>query len=202
MSRMGRSFSSLVLFMRLALIRLTSRYPFSSRSVSAVLGWFTNRAIYERMRVRGIASVAGTLIATLSLMFILQNALLAIFSSDTKTFPALQGALHTIGPVNMTDHELRLVVISLALVGMTHLFLFHTRLGKALRAVADQATNAEVVGISAQKIPDLVFILGSSLAGVAGILFAIEYGLDPSMATMVAFDVSGRRQASGPSESH
>jgi branched-chain amino acid transport system permease protein len=58
-----------------------------------------------------------------------------------------------------------------------------TKLGKAMRAVADNKDVAEVVGISAEKIYSWSFIIGSAIAGIAGILVGLEQNLEPTMGT-------------------
>ena len=58
-----------------------------------------------------------------------------------------------------------------------------TKLGKAMRAVADNKEAAEIVGISTEKIYAWVFIIGSAIAGAAGILVGLEQNLEPTMGT-------------------
>lgn len=141
--------------------------------------------IYERLRNRSAISSAGALMATFSLMLILQNALLVVFGSSTRSLRDLQGSIHLIFDVPWTTHEIVTVVLSIFLVLLLALVLRFTRLGKALRAVADQEMVAEVVGIPTKQMRGIAFGIASLCAAVAGILFAIEYGLDPSMSTSV-----------------
>ncbi|MSR85509.1 branched-chain amino acid ABC transporter permease, partial [Candidatus Uhrbacteria bacterium] len=152
--------------------------------IATALGLLINSQIYERMRKNGVVSIAGTLIATISILLIIQNVLLAVFGSATKFFSALQGQVHTFGTVNVTDNEVRIIILCPILLILLTLFLSKTRIGKALRAVADNEMVAEVVGISARRMRMMVFGIGSALAGIAGILFAIEYSLVPSMVVM------------------
>jgi branched-chain amino acid transport system permease protein len=58
-----------------------------------------------------------------------------------------------------------------------------TKLGKAMRAVSDNKDVAEVLGISAEKIYSWSFIIGSIIAGIAGILVGLEQNLEPTMGT-------------------
>ncbi|TAL19488.1 branched-chain amino acid ABC transporter permease [Patescibacteria group bacterium] len=153
---------------------------------AVLLGWLLNAAIYERLRDRAAVSTAGALIATLSALLILQNMALAIFGSGTKSLADFQGAAREFGPVVLTGNELRILVIAPIVIFLLAFFLGRTKTGKALRAVADNEIVAEVVGIPAKKMRAVVFAVGSLLAGVAGILFAIEYNLEPGMSTGVA----------------
>jgi branched-chain amino acid transport system permease protein len=58
-----------------------------------------------------------------------------------------------------------------------------TKIGKAMRAVADNKDVAEIVGISSEKIYAYSFIVGSAIAGIAGILVGLEQNLEPTMGT-------------------
>jgi len=58
-----------------------------------------------------------------------------------------------------------------------------TRIGKAMRAVADNKDMAEVIGISSEKIYSAVFMVGSAVAGIVAILVGLEQNLEPTMGT-------------------
>lgn len=155
-------------------------------AAAVLLGVLMNSLVYERMRTRAAVSTAGTLIATLSLLLIVENTILAYFGSSTKTFLKLSGSIHEFGPVLISTHEIRILVITPIILFVLVWFLRKSRIGKALRAVAEHETVAEVVGISSKKMRTLAFVIGSFLAGISGIFFAIEYNLEPSMSTMAA----------------
>jgi branched-chain amino acid transport system permease protein len=61
------------------------------------------------------------------------------------------------------------------LAGLLYLFLYRTRVGKAIRAVADNREAAELVGIPTTRVLSLAFALGSALAGVSGMLIATMF---------------------------
>ena len=60
-----------------------------------------------------------------------------------------------------------------------------TKVGREMRAVADNKELASISGINQQRIADYSFVLGSLLAGVAGILIGIEQNLSPEMGTFL-----------------
>ena len=62
-------------------------------------------------------------------------------------------------------------------------FMKRTKLGKAMRAVSDNKDVAQICGISSENIYAWSFIIGSAIAGVAGILIGLEQNLDPAMGT-------------------
>lgn len=66
-------------------------------------------------------------------------------------------------------------VLTAALAGLLYLFLYRTRIGKAIRAVADNREAAELVGIPTTRVLSLAFALGSALAGVSGVLIGTMF---------------------------
>lgn len=154
--------------------------------LAGITGVSLNEFVYEKLRDSRAVSGAGLLIATLSLLLLIQNAVLALFGSSTKTFRELKGSVHAIGSILLSRHEILILAgVPLILAGLWW-FLKKTRSGKALRAVADHEGVAEVVGIDARSARRLVFAIASVLAGLGGVLFAIQYNLEPNMATSVS----------------
>ncbi len=155
-------------------------------AAAVALGVGMNVAVYERLRGRRAVSAAGILIATLSLLLIVQNALTALFGAGTVPLAALQGRTRDVLGVILTTHELRILAIGPAALAALALWLSRSRTGTALRAVADHETVAEVVGIDSRRMRTMAFALGSALAGLAGVLLSIEYNLEPGMGVSVA----------------
>ena len=81
----------------------------------------------------------------------------------------------------MSADELFVVGLAAALMVGLHLFLTRTRLGKAMRAVSDNATLAQVTGIDVQNVIRLDWIVGGSLAAVAGMFFGLTVQVRPNM---------------------
>ena len=72
---------------------------------------------------------------------------------------------------------------SFVLLALLFLFMKKTKIGKAMRAVSDNKDVAEILGISSEKIYNWSFIIGSAIAGIAGILISLEQSLEPTMGT-------------------
>jgi branched-chain amino acid transport system permease protein len=85
----------------------------------------------------------------------------------------------------ITHLQLVIVFISLLLFVLLFLFMKKTKLGRNMKAVSDNKELASIIGINYKKISDYSFILGSGLAGVAGILIGLEQNLYPTMGTML-----------------
>ena len=71
----------------------------------------------------------------------------------------------------------QILILVVAVISMTLLLLLvhKTNLGRAMRAVSESPANASLMGISVDKIIGLTFMLGAALAGIAGVLIALNY---------------------------
>ncbi len=151
--------------------------------IGSFLGWLSNIFVYKPLRKRGSGS-AILLVASIALLIMLESLVLILFGADVKTigFIEISKGLEILGIV-ITPLQLLIIFVSLVLLILLFLFMKKTKLGKAMRAVADNKEVAEIVGISSEKIYSWSFIIGSAIAGVAGILVGLEQNLEPSMGT-------------------
>lgn len=175
-----------------ALWQISGWHPAVAASFTLIvgvgLGMAMNTFVFElmRRRKRGPATWAETLIASFALLIFIQNALLAVFGPQPKIFHDYPVRIFDIGGAAVTSHQLLALSVGLALLLALALFLKTTKLGKAMRAAADNESMAEVVGINTSRVREAAVILASALAAAAGMLFALEYNLDPSMPTIIA----------------
>lgn len=156
--------------------------------VAIGLGLAMNTFVFEAMRrrKRGPASWAETLIASFALLILIQNILLATFGAQPLLFRGFRPAIFDVFGAAITSHQLTTMLVAGALLAGLSFFIKFTKTGKAMRAVADHESVAEVIGINSRNIRDIAVVLASAVAGVAGILFALEYNLDPGMPTLTA----------------
>jgi len=89
----------------------------------------------------------------------------------------------TVLGANITTLQLIIIGTSVVLLVLLWLFINHTRLGKIMRAVADNPELAKISGINTERIQIYGFAIGSALAGVAGLLIGMEQNLEPTMGT-------------------
>jgi branched-chain amino acid transport system permease protein len=151
--------------------------------LAGLLGLASYRLIYEPLQRRKSSNVI-LLIASLGLLILLENVILIIFGPSIKTinYFGISRGMNLLGAI-ITPVQLAIIIISLILLGALYLFMNKTRLGRNMRAVADNKELTSVIGINYKFIADMSFIIGSVLAGIAGILIAIEQNLVPSMGT-------------------
>lgn len=150
---------------------------------AAIFGLLMNALVYRQLRKRKASSVI-LLIASFALLILVESLILLFFGADVKTigFIKIEKGLEFFGAI-ITPLQIFIIVSSFVLLALLWLFIKKTRLGKAMRAVADNREIAAITGISAEKIYNWSFIIGSAIAGIAGILVGLEQNLEPTMGT-------------------
>ncbi|KUG25696.1 high-affinity branched-chain amino acid transport system permease protein livh [hydrocarbon metagenome] len=145
--------------------------------IGCMMEWF----VYKPLRKRGATSII-LLLASLGLYIVLQNLISMMFGDDTKsirTWPVVAGR-EVLG-ARITDVQIIIIVASIVLVVLVAGFLALAKTGKAMRAVANNKELADVSGINSDKIILISFAFGSALAGIAGILVALDVDMTPTM---------------------
>ena len=145
--------------------------------IGCMMEWF----IYKPLRKRGATNII-LLLASLGLYIVLQNTISMIFGDDTKsirTWPVVAG--HEVLGARITDVQIIIIAASIVLVALVAGFLALAKTGKAMRAVANNKELANISGINSDKIILISFALGSALAGIAGILVALDVDMTPTM---------------------
>jgi len=167
------------------------------------LGWCLEVAVYRPMRRNG-ASPLILLLASLGLYIMLQNGISMLFGDDTKVISgsSVAPSLSILG-ARITGIQLAVIGFAVA-VFLSKVFLVdRTRVGLALRAIADSPELAKVSGIEFDKTMGLAFCLGSFLASAVGISRALDVGMTPTMGLpmlllgVVAVVVGGNGKAIG-----
>lgn len=140
-------------------------------------------SIYKQFRKRKTSNVI-LLIASFALLILFESLILMFFGADVKTIGYIKIAkgLEFLGAI-ITPLQLVIVAVSVILFILLFLLMKKTKIGKAMRAVSDNKDVAEIVGISSEKIYKWTFIIGSAIAGIAGILVSLEQNLEPMMGT-------------------
>lgn len=146
--------------------------------VCALLATLIERVAYRRLRN---APRLAPLISGIGVSLLLQTLAMLVWSRNPLMFPQLlpmDPIQVTSGPTGAITNVTALVTIGVAAGVMTGLWLLveRTRLGRAMRAVAENPQVASLMGINPDRIIVLTFALGGALAALAGIMMAINYG--------------------------
>jgi branched-chain amino acid transport system permease protein len=160
---------------------------FLAIAVTGFSGWAVGRVVFERFYGRRRVRLGSSIVAALALLVFLENGLLMYYGPASKSVVHPWNTHHTIGGgAIITSVEIAIIIISLVCMGVLWAFLRHARLGKALRAVSDNAEVAAVVGIDVRRGRSMVWMIASLCAGIAGVLYALEYTLIPAQASSIA----------------
>lgn len=118
----------------------------------------------------------------------LENIINVTFGGTPKSFdvPDFFEQLISVGGTVLTPTVIIVPVVTLLLLAVLLFILFRTKYGIAIRALAFDVKTVSLMGIDSNKIIMIVFIIGSSLAGVSGLFWAISYPiLTPYMGVMI-----------------
>lgn len=140
----------------------------------ASYGFTMERIAYRPLRQ---APRLSPLITALGMSIFLQNYVMLTQGARDKFFPPLFTGGINIDEVRISYIQVFIMLISVLLMIALQLFIKNTRLGKAMRATAQDKKMASLVGINIDRVISITFIIGSSLAAVAGIMVGMYYGL-------------------------
>jgi branched-chain amino acid transport system permease protein len=132
----------------------------------------------ERIALRPLRGVGGTaaMITTIGVSYILFNIILLTVGASSQNFPnPLPVVRWEIAGAVLQLREVLIWGITLALMLGLHLFVSRTRLGKAMRATAQDAEAARMMGVDVDRVIVTAFFLGSALAGAAALIFGLYY---------------------------
>ncbi|MDI6801568.1 MAG: branched-chain amino acid ABC transporter permease [Thermodesulfovibrionales bacterium] len=138
-------------------------------------GFAMEKTAYKPLRN---APRLSPLISAIGVSIFLQNYVMLTQGATDKVFPyKFSSAGFQFLNVNMTYLQAIIIAVSALLMLLLHLFIQKTRIGKAMRATAQDKTMASLVGINVDIIISATFVIGAGLAAVAGIMVAAYYGL-------------------------
>ena len=154
-------------------------------AVCTILGIVIERLAYRPLRASASLAV---LITAIGVSYLLQNAALLIWTSNTKVYPSIVSfpPLRLFGGELTITGEMLVSVLTciVIMIGLT-LFTGKTKTGKAMRAVSENRDAAELMGISVNRTIAVTFALGSAWAAVAGVLYCSTYPvLNPTVGSI------------------
>ena len=117
------------------------------------------------------------LITAIGASFFWQNFFRGLLGSENKPFPQiaqLTGTFPFMGTEILKTHVVVIIVTIIMLIGL-NFFIMRTKTGKAIRSVAEDKDIAALMGIDVDRTITLTFVVGSAMAGIAGLLYAIVF---------------------------
>lgn len=145
--------------------------------VALALGYALHRTVYTKVLVSSVtpgAFESNSLLASFGLLFIIQNLALFAWGADTRAYSYLAVPVD-VGGVLFGANRLLTLGCALVIGVAFYIFLARTRIGKAIRAAAQDPTAAALMGVNINRVLALCFGLGAGLAAVAGMLISMCY---------------------------
>lgn len=148
--------------------------------VVPIAGVLFELAIWKPLRRRR-ATVLTLIIVSIGLALALRHVLVMYFGSSPRIYERETLPPYRFAGLTLTEVQLTIIVVAALLILGLHVLLRYTRIGKALRALSDNMELARVSGIDVDRMILYVWILSGALAGVAGVLLAMNTQVHPSV---------------------
>lgn len=157
----------------------------------AILGVLIEKVAYKPLR--GATRIA-TLITAIGVSYLLQNLMIYFMGAGRRAFPsALENHIFKFGNIAINSQQITIILTTIFLMIALQVIIKYTKMGKAMRAVSTDMDAAQLMGINVDNVISFTFILGSALAGAAGVLVGIYYnsinplmGVTPGLKAFVA----------------
>lgn len=154
-------------------------------TMSIILGVTIDKVAYKPLRK---APRISLLITAIGISFLLENLFNVLFGGTPKPFliPEFFERTFSFGGINLVYSAIFVPIITLVLLSFVLYILYKTKYGIAIRALAFDMQTVNLMGIDANLIISIVFGLGSALAAIGGVFWALNYpSVDPMMGVLI-----------------
>ncbi len=161
--------------------RMLIAFPLTMAAVASIAIFF-DRLLYKKLRLKKSNAVILAM-SSLGVSFILRMIILIIWGADYRFFRpgVMRPALELPLGIKIRPDQVFILAVVLVLVALLYLFLQKTKMGKAMRATADNTELALISGIDTEGIVMWTWGIGGGLAAAAGILYGIDVQIHPGM---------------------
>ncbi|MGB9694659.1 MAG: branched-chain amino acid ABC transporter permease [Caldisericaceae bacterium] len=169
-----------------------------SMAAGALVAFLSNRIAYRPLRYKPRLSALITAIGV-SMFLEYTSSAMPFIGPSFRAFPTVIATkTYHIGIAVLTNYQIINVVIAVSLMAILAYIIKFTRVGMAMRASSQDKDALRLMGVDLEKIIDLTFIIGGSLAGAAGLLAGITYprinpymGIVPGLKAFIAAVLGG-----------
>ena len=149
--------------------------------IMALLFTALDRLVYRPLRRRGSGIVIFA-IASLGIAIAMRSFMLMFWASSPRFYaPGIRPTTDLPFDVRIVTDQIFIFFAAMLLAALVYVLLFHTKLGKAMRAMSDNPELAQVSGINTDQIATWTWVIGGSLVAVAGVLLALQAQLKPEL---------------------
>lgn len=154
----------------------------------ATLGYVLERLALRPLRKRKVSQMAP-LISTIGVSIFLESAALKLFGPQAQSFPPLYAGIFAETEFfRISQVQVIILVVSFSLMGLLRFWLEKTKVGKSIRATAENTETAGLLGVNTKKVITLTIMLASGLGAVAGVLIGIAFNaVEPTMGIPMGF---------------
>jgi len=146
--------------------------------LTILLGMGIDQIVFRPLRH---ANRLTLLIAALGLSFFLRNGAQFFWGAEIRTYGfEIKRGMRFLG-VSITFNQIAIILTSILCILFLYLLFHRSRMGKSMRALSDNLELARVVGIDTKRTIRIAWIIAALLAGVGGILLALDTNLQPGM---------------------
>jgi branched-chain amino acid transport system permease protein len=124
---------------------------------------------------------SNVLIATVGIGIALENAILLTFGGQPLKQPISATGVLVIGPATIPYQNILIVLVVLVLMGLIAALLATTRIGRAIRATAQNREAAQLMGVAVNRVYFQVLVLSGAIAGVCGVMVSSMTQLSPPL---------------------
>jgi len=157
-----------------ALVGVVAVTLVASMLLCGVVGMLIERLAYRRLRS---APRLAPLITAIGVSFILENVMQLWRGPSPVPFPqVVPNPSMNFGGVDVSAKQVMVIVLAIAMMIALQTFIYNTKMGKAMRATAQDRDAAQLMGININTTIAVTFLIGSALAGAAGFVSGVYYG--------------------------
>lgn len=151
--------------------------PLSALSL-ALVAIAVQRLVYRQV---GHADHITLLVASMGVAFVLENVMRLIYGADVRTLDVPVARPLQFYGLRLNHEQLTIAIVSLAAMVVVGFLLTRTKLGRAMRAIADDPALADVRGVNRNRTIDWTWAISGALTALAGILIALDGTVEPLM---------------------
>ncbi|WP_288762002.1 branched-chain amino acid ABC transporter permease [uncultured Lacticaseibacillus sp.] len=168
----------------------------STMAITALVGVIIEFLAYRPLRH---APRVAALITAIGVSYFLENGMSYLYGASARSFPQVikQHNYHVAG-ISISNIQIIILGTAIFLMVALQFVIKQTKMGKAMRAVANDPDAAQLVGINPNHVISFTFAIGSALAGAGGVLIGLYYnsidplmGMTPGIKAFVAAVVGG-----------
>lgn len=146
-----------------------------------VIAWLVRGKVKGKMQ--GGNSRINALISAIGMSIVIANMVMLINGPSRAVYPRLlPSSMFSIGSLKVSFLQIFIILVSFLLMFLLYFIIHKTKFGLAMRAVSHDLNTARLMGINPDKVISITFLIGSMLAGIAGVLVGTYYNIaDPNI---------------------